>query len=246
MIVPALCALLAAAGCNGDKVEPDKGVPDLFGPDIMSPFDKGPEPCGDGIYPCGPYGTNNGEVAANLDFLGFKDPEEACQAHKEKVLDLDTKVKVSFKDFHLGFGDTSCNKRGLLWVMVSAGWCGPCQREVCKTVRDYQAGAVDSRVAVLNIMFETDKLGTPVTEEFLRLWITSLRDPDTGKRCLTTPANLSFPVVMDPAFKMGVYFNKSSVPFNMLIDTSNMKIYFRQVGENLPAVGQAIQNFFKR
>jgi thiol-disulfide isomerase/thioredoxin len=247
MILLALCALLATAGCNGNKVEPDKGPPpDVFGPASLCPFDKGPEQCGPGIYPCAPYGTENKTVAANLEFLGFRDPEEPCKAHKDKVLDLDNKVRISIKDFHLGFGDTSCTKRALLWVLVSAGWCGPCQREVCKTVRDYQAGAVDGRVAILNVVFETDKLGTPVTEDFAKLWITQLRDPDTGKRCLTLPANLSFPVVMDPSFKMGVYFTKESVPFNMLIDTSNMKIYFRQVGENLPAVGQQIQNFFAK
>lgn len=242
MTATALCTLLFAA-CGGNKAEPDKGVqPDVIQPDVLSPFDTGPTACGAGIYPCGPYGTAKGTVAANLEFVGFKDPQEQCKANKDKVLDLDNKVKIAFKDWHLG--DTACAKKGLLWVVVSAGWCRPCKVELCKTVRDYQAGAVDSRVGILNIVFETDD-GKPVTEDFLKLWITNLPDPDTGKRCLAAGRNLSLPVVMDPSFRMGVYFNKAAVPFNMLIDTSTMKIYWQDVGEKLPEIGQQIANFFK-
>ncbi|MCA9667059.1 MAG: hypothetical protein KC503_15785 [Myxococcales bacterium] len=75
-------------------------------------------------YPAGPYGTKKGEVAENMSFLGFKDPNTFCQLEKNLALDTGKKVAVSFGDFHNrvceGTGKLAKPKQ-LLWVMVSAG-----------------------------------------------------------------------------------------------------------------------------
>jgi hypothetical protein len=228
----ATCVLaLLLGGCGTKDSNKDTGPlpPDSMQPDILSPFDQGAT-CGTTIYPCAPYGTNMGEVAANLEFLGFKDPNELCAAHKDKTLDMGNRVKIAFKDWFLGDSTCPTAKKDLLWVMVSAGWCGPCQQEVQETETQYKAGAVSSRLAVMNVVFETDKSNTPITEAFLKTWINAF--------------NVTFPVVMDPTFKMGIYFNKAATPFNMLVETKTMKIYYRQTGGDLKTIGQQAAAYF--
>jgi hypothetical protein len=54
--------------------------------------------------------------------------------------------------------------------MVSAGWCGPCKSEVSSTSQQYTAGNVDSRVGVMDIVFETAAPVSPADESFLQDW----------------------------------------------------------------------------
>ncbi|MCK5798330.1 MAG: hypothetical protein KAI47_14155, partial [Deltaproteobacteria bacterium] len=124
---------------------------------------------------------------------------------------------------------SSCpaKKRKILWVMVSAGWCGPCQQEVAETQANYGKGDIDSRVHLMNIVYEDDK-SKPITESFAKLWAENKQ------------FKLSFPVGMDPTFRMGTYFDRNAVPFNMLVDLSTMKIIYRQTGGDLSAVGSAL------
>jgi hypothetical protein len=232
----ALLVVSLASGCSDDASELDAGLPDTgadMGADAaldqLSPDMLDPE-CGPEVYPCGPYGTQEGDVAANMTFLGYADPENACKAHADKALDTSELKKLSFKDWYVG--DPGCPNKGkeLLWVMVSAGWCGPCQDEVNATATDYRNGAVDPRVGVFNIVFETDPPVKPVTRQFLDTWIQSF--------------GLTFPVGMDPSFNMGQYFKKEAVPFNMLIETSTMEVYYRQTGGSLSDIGAKIQAYF--
>jgi hypothetical protein len=215
------------AKCTGQPLDGGADV----GPDTMAP-DTGPPNCGPGIYPCPPYGTDIGDIADNLEFVGFMDPKNFCKAHEDKEMDLSTKQKIAFASWHVGDPDPTCDphKRKLLWVMVSAGWCGPCKLEVQSTQVEYAAGKVDPRVGVVNVLFETGTLGEPITEDYLKTWINAYK--------------LTMPVVMDPSFKMGTYFSAKATPFNMLVDTSNMKIYYHQTGGSLSIIGDKIQDFF--
>lgn len=226
VVVTVSLALVLGGGCSSDDDEKPKDS----GPDISFIPDTAPSPCGTGIYPCGPYGVNIDDVTKNLEFVGYSDPKEHCKEHKDKVMDTTTSRRISFKEFHLG--DSSCTqyKREILWVMVSAGWCTPCQKEVSKTQNEYALNQVDQRVAILNILTETDNLSEPATDAFIKKWIQSF--------------NLTFPVGMDPSFKLGAYFDVKAVPFNMLIETKTMKIIYRETGENLPGVGAKIQSYF--
>lgn len=219
--------LTCQAVCTGKPL--DGGVDQ--GADTMPP-DTGPPNCGPGIYPCPPYGTDKGDIAEDMVFLGFMDPKNFCTAHEDKVMDLTTKRKIAFSQFHLGDPDPTCapQKRKLLWVMVSAGWCDPCKLEVQATQNEYAAGKVDSRVGIVNVVFETGQLGEPITEAYLKLWINSFK--------------LTMPVVMDPSFTMGKFFSAQATPFNMLVDTSNMKIYHHQTGGSLTTIGEKITDFF--
>ncbi len=237
LLLATVAALLA--GCSDKGTQPDTTpAVDQRVFDLIGGTGDGQVTCGDKIYPCGPYGTKTGDVAANMEFVGFQDPNEQCATHKDKVIDQANLTKISFKSFHQG--GSSCSPRKLLWVIVSAGWCGPCQEDVSAAEKEYAAGNVDSRLAILNIMFETGVPVTAITEAFTLKWINTVAGTKEKPS-----QKVTFPVVMDPEFKMGAYFSKAAVPFNMLIDLSTMKIYYQQVGGNATTVGPKVQAFFQ-
>jgi hypothetical protein len=240
-----LGALLAFGGCGNEKTQPDTGPTPDTRPltDSTAVLDTGEPSCGPGVYPCAPYGTKTNDIAANLDFLGFQDPEEQCEVHNTKTPEMAKLAQISLKDFFRGDPKAGC-KRKLLWVIVSAGWCGPCQSEVRSTALQYAKGQVDPRIAILNIVFETDTGGEPADEAFIKDWANALGPDLNGDKKADGP--VAFPVVMDPSFKMGAYFNKAATPFNMLIDLSNMQIFFQLTGGDANAIGPQITAFLNK
>ena len=215
-------AALLAAGCSDDgntQVKPDMTASDFT---TSGGGDTGAG-CGTGIYPCGPYGTGMGDVVQNLEFSGFFDAKHLCKKHKDEAMDTTTVRKLSFKDYFLGDSTCPTNRAKVLWVMVSAGWCGPCKYEVSTTQGWYSTGSVDDRIAVLNILFEDEK-SLPTTATFLKKWIADYK--------------LTLPVLMDPSFKLGAFFDRKAVPFNMLIDTKTMKVVHRKTGADLNGIGK--------
>ncbi|MCK5795699.1 MAG: thioredoxin family protein [Deltaproteobacteria bacterium] len=177
-------AFLFVGACSDDTtLTPDQGIiyPDLQAPDQAVT-------CGVGVYPCGPYGTTNGTIAANEVFLGYKDPDNFCKAHKDKKADYVVAPKsISFGDWYKK--PSACDKKyKILWVNVAAGWCGPCRAEVQSLAQDFAAGAFDPEVDFLNIVFE-DSSRKPATPGFAKTWGSTQK--------------LNWPVVSDPAFVMG-------------------------------------------
>lgn len=225
-----IASLAACSDDSGSAPTPDQGAKTdqgVAGDQGATP-DTGPA-CD---YPAGPYGTTEGKVVENFEFVGFADAQYLCKVAKDQVMDLSAPRKISFKDFYCNSGCES-KKRRLLWVMVSAGWCGPCHQEVTETQAQYEKGAIDAEVHLLNVVYEDDN-GKPATESFTKLWAKNNK------------FQISFPVAMDPTFQMGKYFDRNAVPFNMIVDLDTMKIVFRQTGANLPAVGQAIFNYLNK
>lgn len=218
--------LAACSSDGGTKDDAGTGV-DLVLADTTSP-DTGPA-CD---YPAGPYGTTEGKVVENFEFKAFADAGYLCKDPLDQVMDLSKTRTISFKDYFCNSG-CPAKKKKLLWVMVSAGWCGPCQIEVAETQAQYGKGALDPRVHLIDIVYEDDK-SKPVSEAFGKLWAKN------------SQFQLTFPVALDPQFTMGKYFDRNAVPFNMLVDLDTMKIIFRQTGANLPAVGQAIFNYLNK
>ncbi|MCA9666865.1 MAG: hypothetical protein KC503_14800 [Myxococcales bacterium] len=184
-------------------------------------------------YPEGPYGTNEGDTIENFEFDGYADADFLCKDSAQMVMNLSQARKISFSDFYNGSATCPNKKFDVLWVMVSAGWCGPCHLEVSETQAQYAKGALDKRVALLNLVYQTDSRA-PADLPFTKLWAKN------------NQFQLSFPVAADPGFQMGKYFDKNAVPFNMLIDLKTMKMIFRQTGANLPAVGKALFDFLSK
>ena len=215
-------AALTLAACS-DTTDTDK--------DTGGGTQDGGATCGAGIYPCGPYGTTAGKVAPNREFQAFADPKNLCKAHKDKQLDISKLQAVSFKDWHLGDSAAGCDKykRSLLWIMVGAGWCGPCKVEAQHAQAKYQKGEYDERLGLLNVIYETTTPNTPADEAFIKTWAEGFK--------------LSFPVAMDPKFTMGAFFARDKAPFNLLVETKTMKVVYSQQGGKIDTIEGKIKTF---
>jgi thiol-disulfide isomerase/thioredoxin len=179
-------------------------------------------------YPKANYGTVEGKVVENFpQWEGYADADYLCKKPEEMVMDTSKLRQITFASFHCKRAGCSGSKKKLLWVMVSAGWCAPCQQEVTETQLEYEKGAIDPRVQLVNVLYEDDR-SRPVTADFAKKWASNSK------------FKLTFPIAMDPEFKMAAYFDRGAVPFNMLVDLDTMKIVFRQTGGNLRAVGNAM------
>jgi hypothetical protein len=214
--------VLAFGACDGNS---GGGAGDLgIRPDV----DK---TCGPGIYPCGPYGTKYGDRVLNMVFQGIMDPDEQCKKDSAKQHDTSQERTISFRDYHLGSSKSGCSSfnKQLLWVMVSAGWCGSCQVEVNTTSGKYSKDEWFPKTAVINVVVDNKTRNVPADLDFIKLWAKQF--------------NATFPVVRDPTFQMGRYFNRDNMPYNLLVDLRTMTIYYQQLGGKLEDVEDRVRAF---
>lgn len=217
-----LLLLMPLGQCDdGDTAGP---VPDSSG---------GNPGCPDGgTYPCGPYGTAAGQVAANLTFNGYMDPDFVCKTPDKQQNDVSALRQLSLDQWHqLARTCATGPGRSLLWISVGAGWCPACSAEALDQQTMIKDGTLDPRVAVMGVLFETKTRGQAVDAPFLKAWIETYK--------------LTYPVVMDPGFKMGAYYDARETPFNMLVDLSSMKILHRHTGSNTASMLNAIKKHIK-
>ena len=153
-------------------------------------------------YPPGPYGTSRGATIENLSFLGWKHPDQAGY-------DLAKFETIRLSDFYDPDGHTGVK---LLAVNASAVWCGVCRREYQEMKRnDVYATLHGMGLEILGTLFE-DNNYFPAQPIDLKNW-----------GSLSTHS-VTFPMGLDPGFKMGAYFDSDATPLNMLIDVRTMTI----------------------
>lgn len=175
-------------------------------------------------YPAGPYGTGRGATIENLSFLGWRHPDAAGY-------DTAKFETVRLSDFYDPDGHTGLK---LLAINASAVWCGVCRAEYqdMKTT-DVYATFRAKGVEILGTLFE-DNAYYPAQPVDLTNW-----------GVLASHA-VKFPLVLDPGFKMGAYFDSDATPLNMLVDVRTMHIvsvtmgystnYWAQVQSQLDAL----------
>jgi len=154
-------------------------------------------------YPEGPYGRGVGATIANLGFLGWRDPEGAN--YDPLALEV-----VRLSDFYNPSG--AADGVRIIALNASAVWCTVCRAEyrhfnTAGTYAQYRPKGVE----IIGILFE-DNDYNPAKPGDLVLW--------GGPNGYKVP----FPLVLDPGFKSGVYFDSDATPMNMLIDATNMQI----------------------
>ncbi|HYQ41026.1 MAG TPA: hypothetical protein VER11_03640 [Polyangiaceae bacterium] len=153
-------------------------------------------------YPPGPYGTSRGSTIQNLSFLGWKHPDQAGY-------DLSKFETIRLSDFYDPDGHTGVK---LLAINASAVWCGVCRREYQDMHRnDVYATLHGMGLEIFGTLFE-DNNYFPAQPIDLKNW-----------GSLSTHA-VTFPLGLDPGFKMGAYFDSDATPLNMLIDVRTMTI----------------------
>jgi len=166
-------------------------------------------------YPLGPYGYGLGAVIDNLEFWGWHDP--VASGYDTSKLE-----RVRLGDFYDPNGTTT----ELVVLNASAVWCTVCQAEMRDMKRDGTYEAFRQRKAqVFGTLFQ-DGSSDPAKPSDLSLWGSS------------QARAIAFPLVLDPALKMGPYFSSDATPLNLVIDARTMKIINVMMGyDSTPGTG---------
>ncbi|MEI9948205.1 MAG: redoxin domain-containing protein [Pseudomonadota bacterium] len=170
-------------------------------------------------YPAGPYGTSRGATIENLSFLGWKHPDVASY-------DPAKFETVRLSDFYDPDGRTGVK---LLAINASAVWCGVCRAEY----QDMHSSDVYNNLRplgleILGTLFE-DNAYYPAQPQDLKNW-----------GALSTHA-VKFPLVLDPGFKLGTFFDSDATPLNMLVDVRTMTIVQITMGISDPPTAYWLQ-----
>jgi hypothetical protein len=206
----ALAFLLPAlvAGCSSSDTEDPTVEPGLEHPG--GGIELGALEPGTGstvAYPTGPYGRDVGTTIQNFKFTGFSNPLAA-----NYVADETSIVTLRLSDYYNPDGNPE--KPVALLVNASARWCSVCQEEAKQSMihyHDWRAKGVEFVTAI----FENED-SEPAQFTDIEYW---------GARF-----KIEYPLVLDPKLSLGVFFDRSASPFNMIIDTRTMTIVFAEEG----------------
>jgi hypothetical protein len=224
VLVAAACSL---AGCSSS---PLAGVQDTQGEPAAGPSGSGG--AGAGVappsstwaaYPAGPYGTSRGATIENLSFSGWMRPDIAGY-------DPAKFETVRLSDFYDPDGHTGVK---LLAINASAVWCSVCRAEYAD-MKDNQVYSTSRPLGleILGALFE-DNAFFPAQPQDLKNW---------GK---LSAHSVTFPLVLDPGFKLGAYFDSDATPLNMLIDVRTMTIVQVTMGYS-PTYWSQVQNVLQK
>lgn len=211
------CVVLAL-GCSSEPVSSPAAASDTG---VPAPGDTTAAPALTGdfapaqSYPPGPYGHGVGAVIENLEFIGWRDPAGVGY-------DLNQLAPVRIGDFY----DPNGAETELLVLNASAVWCVVCKGEMRDMNTNGTYAAFRARkVQVLSTLFE-DADSNPAKPSDLQLWGSS------------SARQIAFPLVLDPALKMGVYFSSDATPLNLVIDARSMRILHVMMGyDSSPTTG---------
>lgn len=194
--------------------------------------------CGPGIYPCPPYGALKDNILENLSFGGWADDDFLCKPLKDQLLpvkngklDLTKKKEITFGQWHIQARKCATPKQ-LLWINTGARWCVPCQQEADELSKLFKAGKLDERIAYLAVLFQDDNHLPLKDAADVEKWINE--------------HDLINPIVMDPNFKMGRYFDAGAVPYNLVVNLETMKILvLKKGGANLVGFMEELKGYLK-
>jgi peroxiredoxin len=111
--------------------------------------------------------------------------------------------------------------RKLLLVNVAALWCSPCREEARELQNSLVPAYGPKGVAVMTVVLQNASRD-PATDEDADNWMKTF--------------GLTFPVVSDEAGFMNDFFDPNSMPLNLVVDLSNMKIVAKNLGADLSRV----------
>jgi hypothetical protein len=201
------CGLWLMLGCSSESLTQGEPTPSSAS-SPSSPASTATAPAAvDGnfapvqTYPPGPYGHGLGAVIENLEFLGWRAP--AGVAYDPTVLET-----IRLGDYY----DPAGTNTQLIVLNAAAVWCTVCQSEMHDMFKNgtYQA-FLGRKAQVFGTLFQ-DINGNPAKPSDLVIWGSS------------AVRQIEFPLVLDPALKMGVYFTSDATPLNLVIDARTMRI----------------------
>lgn len=160
-------------------------------------------------YPKGPFATTAGGILRDADFNGLLKP----------VADGFDATKAALFSFSNYYNPTSLDTRPRVLVVTEAGrWCAPCKEEAKVSMAAYKAWNPDLSKPVVQFvsLVMEDENYEPAKIEDAALWAKAY--------------GLAYPVGIDPTLKLGDFFDRSAIPFNMIIDTRTMTITYAGTG----------------
>lgn len=217
--------VLSTAACN--KVEPDTKI---------TPFQdaKNPDEVANSavVYPAAPYGTALGDTAPNYKFFGWHNPQISADVNNLEDIELAQFYNPTGTDTWPTDGTYRAGqpKPKLVWVDISAQWCGPCNQESKNDLPGYYTKYQPMGAEIILELIE-DNNGGPALPTNLHMW--------------TTAYKTAWPAIIDPSRQMFNLAEIDAYPENILIDTRTMKIIYKFGG--VPTVGDpAGDAFFKK
>ncbi|HET9955032.1 MAG TPA: hypothetical protein VFQ61_11035 [Polyangiaceae bacterium] len=155
-------------------------------------------------YPLGPYGTEPGSVVKNACFPGLRDPARSGRTESELEA-------LSLADFY----DPSGERYAVLLLNTAAVWCSACRVEH-EDLSGRLANLSGRKLGVLGALFQ-DRDRNPAQFSDLALWTETFATP--------------FPMALDPSYQLGVYASAETAPLNLVIDTRDMRILQKYIGD---------------
>ncbi len=114
-------------------------------------------------------------------------------------------VDVALHDF---YDPTAASPKKLLFVGAGSLWCAPCREEAKELPA--VATKLAAQVAFVDVVIDGSDPGTDATADEVAAWTQTFEMP--------------FFAGLDPAHAMLAYFDRTSVPFSMVVDTRTMQI----------------------
>ena len=194
-------AAIALASCSSDPATPaDSGT-------TPPPADSGvtPPPAdvpAASMYPAGPYGS---EINQRL-----------------RPFTLNT-----CGDTPWSFAGENWENSSMTVIIISAGWCVPCQREAAQIQGQLVEPFRDRGVRVIGVLVQ-DQNHNAINSAFCNTWVTRY--------------NMQIPMLQDPRFTLQPFVPNAAFPGNVIVDRQG-RIRWRQYGTDmsLTAIRAAIE-----
>lgn len=180
-VAVSLVAMLALSACGSEGTPPGNNTADTG----VAPGDTGTAAGQDSgpvsAYPPPPYGTSIGRVFRPFTLQG-------CANHEG--------------DWN--FATTNFADSRVTLVLLSAGWCVPCQRETAQLEAQINSRYRDMGVRVVQVLVQGPTTSSPITASFCAQWATRY--------------GISNPVLMDPRAITSEYAPMQAYPSNLVVD----------------------------
>lgn len=173
-------------------------------------------------YPAGPYRVSPGSVIANFALPGYARPAAGIgESHRLACAPETAPAScLTLGDFYNPSGDASYQagdkfpegeaKPKALLINISAVWCGPCKQEAARVFPGEYAALHPQGLEILVVLVDGENQGEAATWDNLDNWVTSFP--------------VSYAAARDPDYQLGVLFDTSAYPVNVLVDARTMKI----------------------
>ncbi len=186
----ALLVLFCGCGTNRPEIPPE-----LIG---------GGSSCNAPDYPDGPYGTEEGDTAANVCFRGWKHPDTASHTSAS----LQTVALSSYLD-------ETGERYELVLLNTAALWCSACQIEH-RALPGRYATYGPRGLAIIGALFQDEK-AEPADVTDLKNWVEAF--------------DVTYTMALDPEYQLGAYASAETAPLNIVIDARTMTILKKYVGD---------------